>query len=921
MDGWQIGRLLTAAEIAGHFLELRLAVLMRGDDPWLLLEVIADPDVQVEDDGYARWSPGFRAQVPSGWPRGAGNPWLACSYSGRLNTLTVPEVDRLIEDVADRDKSTGARLTALIEAHLDDAAIDPKNRKKVVRFLKKDFEAASISTLMRPAETNDDYDLTLRSADGIHQAVLAGKRLNATQRRQAAVLLKYAPLQFGYWGPFKALVKSAPAETLADAYAVAIARLSSTNGAVEVPPNIAIESVDELQGWFGIPSKRTQQYLARRVRRDLVSLANRSPEAYALVATRMLISWDQPLSNYSYAPAFVMLGARNPLDSRSRYVYRPADMVDRRDAHPEAWNSRAELTFRVFRSIRNSVEALTWAFQVLDFTGAAPELSRPSIALALESTYPPLRQLACSTLSRRPKLFDNLTEDQWALFLRHVADTDVQEFARALANRQTPPKLLEALGPLLARARPQSDRRTHLALLYLLAYKTSNGLRDDSVVDAVIAVIQSSGVKQQSLWGPVVAGMRKPAVLRVYRSLVDSGVTGTPLDIVSNTLLQAHYLDADLIVDCLASDSDKVVDLGWRLVEARGGRQFVFTELLPSAGYGIQISSHAVARVVRAAIQRIAEPQDAVALVRWALCAGIDSRALTGLLSGNLLCLNAVWDALDSEKDGRIGRWLEATPEAIPLIVGALTTEELDAATPTQLRPLLDYVGKNPGTVEQEEWVRLAAIRSAAPKLQADALQQLRRARGLQRNWLTVAESGFPAGLDAARKYLESVKSKEKVRRGIMECLDSGSPQVQNLGVQLLQSREALADDPEILAALGRCGDRLAQNLVAEAASSGIPVDRAVLADFDRRILTDRQASLRARELVKKRLEEEAVAPEPDSAECIAAVIQMARTGNKGDREWALMRLATWALHGAEIEGLEISLTTEGVIGLEDVAP
>ena len=33
------------------------------------------------------------------------------------------------------------------------------------------------------------------------------------------------------------------------------------------------------------------------------------------------------------------------------------------------------------------------------------------------------------------------------------------------------------------------------------------------------------------------------------------------------------------------------------------------------------------------------------------------------------------------------------------------------------------------------------------------------------------------------------------------------------------------------------------------------------------------------------------------------------------------MRLATLALHGLRVEGLEVSLTTEGMVGLEDVAP
>jgi hypothetical protein len=916
MEGWQIGLLVTAAEFTGHFLKLRLAILMRGDDPWLLLQVVADPDVDVEDDDDARWSSGFRAQVPTEWPREAGNPWYACAYSGHPK-VAVGDIERLING----GKNAGARLADLIDTHLDGGSFDLETRRMLLGFIKNDFQDAGISTLVRPAATNDGYDLSLHAAYEIHRAVAAGKRLNVTQRRQAAVLLKYAPWQFGYWGPFKAVVKSVPADSLADAYGEATARLSSTDGSVTMPEKIAIESVEELDGWFGIPSTRTQQYLARRVRRDLASLAEESPDAYARVAARLLISWDQPLSNYSYAPAFVMLGAQSPLDSRSRYVYRPAGMAERRDPHPEIWNARPELAYRVFRSVRHSVEALTWSFQVLESAGTTPELPPASVGLALESSYLPLRQLACSTLPRRRKLFDALTQEQWAVFFDHGSDTDVVAVAGSLARRQTERPLVAALGAVMARDEEQSERRSRLARLYLAASQKPYENRDESEFGAVSAVIRSSGVKHRSLWAPVVARMDDRDVVRLYRSLVESGVSAAALDVVAKVLLKEPYHPPGLILECLGSQVDKVVELGWRIVDSRGGRQFLFTQLLPSAGYGTQLTRSAANRVLKSAFQRVEQPTDLVALLRWAMSAGIDGPAVTRILSKNRMGLNAVWNALSSDTDGRIARWVDTTPEVIPLIAGALSDDQIYAATPAQLRPILDFVGSNPGRIAQEEQFRLAAIRSGDAKLQTDGLTQLRRANALPGNWLHVAESGSAAGLDAARKYLESLKGAERVRQSILECLSSSSPGVQTMGIELVHGREAMANDPEILTALCRFDNRLAQYLVADAASSGWQMGEAVLRDFDRRVLTDRQASPSAKELVKKRLEALDVPSGSDSPERIAAVLQMARIGNKGDREWALMLLASWALHGAEIDGLEVSLTTEGVVGLEDVAP
>lgn len=120
---------------------------------------------------------------------------------------------------------------------------------------------------------------------------------------------------------------------------------------------------------------------------------------YARVAARMILSWDRNLSRNAYAPAYVMLGARGTLDEQSRRVVIDPDMSSRRDAHPEIWNDRPALVQRIFDSVKNSVEAHTWSFQVLESLGQAPAITGDHLKLALLSAYPPLNLAACSALT------------------------------------------------------------------------------------------------------------------------------------------------------------------------------------------------------------------------------------------------------------------------------------------------------------------------------------------------------------------------------------------------------------------------------------------------------------------------------------------------------------------------------------------
>lgn len=920
MEGWQVGRLLTAAAFVGKFLTVRLAILARGDDPWLLLELVADPDVTIARGDDAEWNSGFRAPVPGGWSSQAGNPWFACRYSGRLLNSTAIEVDQFIEDVSDYGRTRGAALAALLEAHLDLTSLDDDARSVLLRFIKKDLAAPRRSTLVRPEATDDELDLTLRAAQGIQQAVGAGEPLTATQRRKAELLLRYAPWHFGFWGPFKALVKAVPADELAEPYAEALARLSGTEPESIVPKEVRIEDTSELQGWFGIPTKRTLQYLARRVRRDLASLAERSPDAYAKVASRMLITWDQPLSNYSYAPAYVMLGARSALDDAGRYVRRPADMTVRREPHPEIWNERPELAQEVFTSVAHSVEALTWAAQVLDAVGAIPELPTHAIALALDSDYPPLRRSACSALPAHPTIFNALTASQWEAIFKDGSDTEIDRVAEQLATGQPSLAVGQALSTLLGKSKKVPGGRERLAVIYLAAPKLPFTHHDDADVAAVVAAIKAFGSQYQMVWAPVVGKMGPWGLFEIYLALAKDADENIGRDFIANLILEKVHHPPDLILECLGSHQRRVVDLGGRLVDAHGGRQFLFTQLLPSAGPGSRITPPMALRVVKAASKQATAATDLVALIRWALARNVDRTRLASVLSKHPLGPAALWGALALDDGRKVAEFAAASPEITRMMGDAVAAEQLSIAKTWQLELIERYLTENPARTDRDVEFAIAAHKTANPSLQSEALRQLGAAGKLPQQWLAIAETGRPAGVEAAREYLNSLTETEQIREAVLACLDSSTPAVRRLGIELFQRREALASDKDILAVLGASKSPAEQLIVAQAASSSGEIDHQALHDFDRRILTERKSSPRAKALVKKRLET-ADATTAASPERIAVLLQMARGAGKGDREWALMRLAALALQGFVIEGLEASLTTEGFVGLEDVAP
>ncbi len=918
MDDWQQMRIVAATEFSGRLLSVRIANLLRGTSPYLFIQIVPNGrEADVDDLPYADWDSKRRIPLPVKWSRPDLDPWALCKYYGPASPV---DIDAIYEGVTAHNPAAAQQLAKLIDAHLDGSVLAETNRARLRKFLKADFALLSCQGLVHGADRWRAAGLTLASAQDIHAAVAARQPLTVRQIRQAEVLLKYAPIEFGYWGRFKALVKSAPASELGDAYAEAIARLSGPGSQRPLPRSVSIENLEVIKGWFDVPGYRTRKYLARRARRDLAALADRAPDKYAQVAARLLVSWDQPLSNDAFAPAYIMLGAKKALDSRSRHVQRQPDMSARRDAHPEIWNERPELVGEIFASVRASVEALTWSFQVLEELGNPPSIVSGQIPLALDSSYQPLVRLGCAAVAEHSELFSTLTAQQWAVFFRRATNAEVDEAFEALTLQHQLRAVGEALAMVLAEPAEKSDRQAKLALLYLAAPKPPfiHPAAADSL--AVLAAVERYQLKYRSTWGPYAERMSAASLVAIYRSLAERDASDLSLEAVADAVLGKNWVAPELMLECLGSDDPEVVKLGRRLILARGGPTFVFSNLLPGAIAGRVLPSTAL-RVASRLLPEATKPEDVVDILRWSSASRIPDDQLASLVVESPLGPSALWGAMAVDGFSKADDLAGSSAETTRRIGDAVVPEQLLSGSPAQLRFTLRYITENEERIANDSAFGVAAVMRGEISLQVEALRQLEAAGHLPQVWRELADSGSQSALAAVRKYLMSLPDPVSASDAVVTCLESPTRSVWEMGVKVFQARPDLAEDRPIWTALARSDDPQLHDMVSAARSLPGRVDDSVLVEFDGRTVLDPNSRRKAKEYAKRRLEVAVPHRATATADYVEMLLNLARGPIRRDREWALMRLASLRLQGVDIGGLEVSLTSEGAVGLKDLAP
>lgn len=936
-----------------------MATIRRGGSA--LLDLRVGP--KHEDDPHVeQWRFGNRRtypRVPPVWPLADADPWQQASYSGPLPAAAESDtqpacpscgsaqavqahycgqcgsaldaVEALaaalaarIGDTAAGSPTAGAALAALIERYTQESAGFSRGRTELLQFIEADFTASASARFIRGEPARISSGLTLAIAQDIHQTVAATGRVRPEQIPHAELLLRFAPLQFGYWGPFKALIKTVPVDDMPDAYADALARLSSKDWSRPAPESVQIEDTSFLGDLFPAASPRTLKYLARRARRDLATLANRSPDTYARVAARMILSWDQRLSRNAFAPAYVMLGARSPLDAHSENVALDPAMSSRRDAHPAIWNARPELAQEIFDGITTSPEAQTWSFQVLEEVGQAPQISGDHLKLALLSAYPPLTLAACAALAKRPGLWGSLTEAQWAAFFRYGDDASIDGILDAMSVGKARPAAAEAAREFLASGAPGTPRRMlRISLLFLAATQTSANTR--TIVDpqadvaAVAAVITQSGTHHQKIWSPVIEGLDIEHLGRLRHALpgdTPSMVLGEIDELLFRK--RAQLADPSDPITWIASANASDSEFGWQILD-RGYGMAGLVERLPHWISRRLPDPATVERIIPEVLARATRndaPQVAKAL-QEALKRGVGAANLLALVAETPLGPSVIWDVIASPDTHDFATLVVAAPDLFRLTGDEVRPDQLALATAEQCRFVQSYIMETPSRIARDVAFGLAAATSAEPALQLQSIRHLQENGHMPEVWLTLAQSEVSNARAAARDYVAGLDDGRKFRDAVLACLDSGSPLACDIGLELLRQRLEHSEDRSFWTALAESEDPRLEGLVAElvAAEARIAdrVDELVLSGFDRRVLVGRRRYSRtAKELVKARLDATHVDSGLATEDRIAALLALARGQTLKDKEWALEKLAELALNGVAIEGLEVSLVTKG---------
>ena len=256
--------------------------------------------------------------------------------------------------------------------------------------------------------------LTLASAQKLADKVRNSVQITSNDRELIKVLLTKAPLEFGFWGPFKTLLKFFPPTTLPKEFGRALGRLSREHGIKEKylieskQPNILkknrditnrpsssfnptdwgfwsqksqvkdeekkeilpYEDISWLREIIDIPSPQTLCYICKRMRRVLQKVGKDDPKNYALIASHTLIEWDSTINRSSFIPAFILGGRNKILNKGSRSVKTPLNQDKRCDPYPEAWDQNIELIREILNSIKTSHEIFTFSIQILRENGS-----------------------------------------------------------------------------------------------------------------------------------------------------------------------------------------------------------------------------------------------------------------------------------------------------------------------------------------------------------------------------------------------------------------------------------------------------------------------------------------------------------------------------------------------------------------------
>lgn len=908
----------TRIRVAARFCtdELAISLLIRswGDDIRVLIRVGSLSSYRRDPLGtfvQGRW----RDQSP------------LLTYWGSKKSDTDP-LDALIQ-VRHSKNQLPELMQEVVETYLL-SQLDIDTADGLRRQLKKHLKNVTLTDFV-DGESQDAWSgvLGLASSQNLAAKVATQPQLSTADHEVLWLLLTEAPLQFGYWGPFKTALKHLDPGLVPKAFGIALARLSDTSATIV--PSAEVENLDWMVAFTDIPSENTVLYVARRMRRQLAKIGRNDPDLYTSIASSLLQYWDTTLGTNSYLPAYVLGGHQPVLNWFGRCVALPLNQSSRRDAHPASWDSHRHLLRDVLPQVKVSVETFTFASQVLMEAGETlPSPKVNQLLLALHSSDSRLVAWGCTIIVRRSSQWKSLNVDHWRMFLTLAETAQLIQLFEVQSNAPLP-RTLTAAADLLASMESclhlqtmDQDRSKLLAQFYINALtaqpKYLRYANFRATATALLSLACSlSFAEHIELLTTHLKQFNSLDLLDLYSQLAGQAAVLPENLTALETIFLTAKLDENqlhqLILQTIEMAASRATALAWKLLD----RCKNTNDLLDAIWCWLRDNEAPEAftphnwqdRRIELLGELLARSSDindkVVDLLRsdtWQL----DSARLARLMLHSPPCLRAIWHALsagEQDDSSTLRSILEEQP-ALALAVGdALQADDLLVASPWQQQFLLRYVREH-DRVNSDPAFAVAAVALGELALQRECLEQLRRSNTLEKFWLRLAELGLPQPLAMIRLYLNGLDTPSVFTDAVLACVDSIVPMVRDLGIELIASSTERIEHDRFWPALSQSDDPVVQARVAAESMLRSWPDGDGLAAFDRRMLVSRRTNRRAKEQVQIRLSsEQLLAPERR-----AALLDLARGANRRDREWALRRIAELTLGGVPFDGVAVRTVT-----------
>ena len=847
-----------------------------------------------------------------------------------------------------------SEAVALVRAIVD----SPSNFIEQGRAPQPGVKADALKSLFEGLKPNYQVDTTRGVADLTREAITVGMgRYLAAQVESGADLegelrasieryLALAPFSFGYWAPYKRMIKEL--ESRVGAYEILAIALARIDGQLERVSHV--DAPDKLQQFVpttstNVAGPHTVAYLIRRGRRWLRRLGRHDGATYARAASAFLRAADAQGAQIRVANRLILsdtLYGRGTIDATHgrgamTLPAEPDRYARRYDRFSKIWDQHLEEVKGIWAATRQNADIQAWAFSVLKSQRQAiPDLSPAGLKLALLGPSKKLRSHACAQIASGPDLVRHIDAPALQILLKFCTSRQFSAIYPALEKHAGKKSIDDAVFAYVCEnGMPEirrgglpasTDTRSATLLQFSLRFIRSR-FNAAETYQLARYVGLTTKFKPVSRWQDTLKALPLKSLVELRLQLTDlPRSVVTAIDGACSSAAMEGSGDENLAAALTLSPSKELRELGWSLLSNASDLAIatIWASLSSQAGTSVGRealvealqSEERLARIERhphapqilsnlvlalaAAEQKLAErlflrlaTQKSAEKTLKTLQKILRQQPSGSWASRPSLLQNAVsldpgitrlvWAALPADETKPVAEIYLRNRSLADVMIGALEVDDVKQLGQVQADYLMRALRAAPSRLLEDKTFAVSCAICPHPDLQQFAIAKL-EARGLIKSvFVPLAESGMPAATAAADRYIASVQDRAELTKAVVTICDSGRAATRASGLRFLAQFSDRIDMNAAMAALAEHTAPDVSAVVAEWVASGLAVRRETLQHFDNRVLRTRRVGRKAKELVKNRLG----AGSPDGTVSIEADLQI-----DGRRVEALLDLA-----------------------------